>query len=108
MTKYIKYILIGLLLFTSANTFAQINKKVNNDSINASKLDEYNESLKHFKEQRTIDSVKKAELEAKILALKTTDNLKKEELQKRLDEIKREEADQFAEKKKKIDYNLMG
>lgn len=103
--KQIKIIIISLLLlFSGQISFAQTdssNKK--NDSLNAVKLDEYNQRIKQIENQRIADSVKKAELEAQINSLQTTDNLKKEELQKQLQQLNDKEANRLAQKKAQID-----
>jgi small-conductance mechanosensitive channel len=75
----------------------------NNDSLNAIILRDYNRKMQEIELQRVEDSVKKAELEAEISALKTTDNLKKEELQNQLLALNDQEAKRLANKKSQID-----
>jgi small-conductance mechanosensitive channel len=104
MKKNINIITVLLFLFFTQTLLAQtdsLNKK--NDSLNAALLNKYNQSVIEIEQQRLADSVKKAELEAQINALKTTDNLKKEELQKQLRELNDKDARRIAQKKAQID-----
>ena len=75
----------------------------NQDSVNNAIPAGYKEKLAQIELQRRNDSVKKAELQDRINALKTTDNLKKEELQKQIDALNAKEANRLAQKKAQID-----
>lgn len=92
-----------VLLFLSRFSFAQNDSIVNNDSINAEILSNFNANLLKIEKQRIEDSTQKAALQAQIQSLKTTDLLKKEELQKQMEELNSEETKRIAEKKLKID-----
>ena len=88
---------------TSAqNTNKEIaNKK--NDSLNSAILAKFNEKVHEAEMLRIADSIKKADLESQIDALKNTEGLKKQELEAQLLELRNAEAVRFAEKKKQID-----
>jgi hypothetical protein len=104
MKKQFLNLVFGLIILSSASAQPQTDtSSVNNDSINASILANYNQQLQQIEQQRLADSVKKAELEIELSSLKTTDNLKKEELQKQLKEISKQEENRLAQKKAKID-----
>jgi len=104
MKKQFLNLVFGLIILSSASAQPQTDtSSVNNDSINASILANYNQQLQQIEQQRLADSVKKAELEMELSSLKTTDNLKKEELQKQLEEISKQEENRLAQKKAKID-----
>ena len=74
-----------------------------NDSINNANLLEYNKRLAEVEKERVADSLKKAELEAQLLALKTTDNLQKADLIKQLETIKENDKKRLADKIAQID-----
>ncbi|MCB9173593.1 MAG: mechanosensitive ion channel [Flavobacteriales bacterium] len=104
MKKQFLNLVFGLIILSSASAQPQTDStNINNDSINASILANYNQQLLQIEQQRLADSVKKAELEIELSSLKTTDNLKKEELQKQLEEISKQEENRLAQKKAKID-----
>lgn len=104
MKKQFLNLVFGLIILSSASAQPQADStNINNDSINASILANYNQQLQQIEQQRLADSVKKAELEIELSSLKTTDNLKKEELQKQLEEISKQEENRLAQKKAKID-----
>ena len=104
MKKQFLNLVFGLIILSSASAQPQTDSTIiNNDSINASILANYNQQLQQIEQQRLADSVKKAELEIELSSLKTTDNLKKEELQKQLEEISKQEENRLAQKKAKID-----
>jgi small-conductance mechanosensitive channel len=102
-------ILISLLYIISSSLFvnAQEVKKdsanLKNDSINIILLKDFNIKLKEIEAQRTQDSIKKNELEAKLNSLKTTDNIKKETLLAQLEELKNQESKRLNEKRSRID-----
>lgn len=75
----------------------------NNDSINNIVLQEYNQKLIEFEQQRIADSIKKVELESQLSKLKTTDNLQKEELLQQVKLIEENEKRRIETKKAKID-----
>jgi len=74
-----------------------------NDSINNANLLEYNKRLAEVEKERVADSLKKAELEAQLLALKTTDNLQKTDLINQLETIKENDKKRLADKIAQID-----
>ena len=74
-----------------------------NDSVNAFLLYDYSKKISEIEEQRVADSIKRADLDNQINALKTTDNLQKESLQKELQDLKEKDARRLAEKKQRID-----
>jgi len=74
-----------------------------NDSINNANLLEYNKRLAEVEMERVADSLKKAELEAQLLALKTTDNLQKTDLINQLETIKENDKKRLADKIAQID-----
>ncbi len=76
---------------------------VDNDSINNILLLDYNKRLIEIEQQRIADSIKKAELEEQLKALKTTDNLQKENLLKQIREIEEHEIQRIASKKRRVD-----
>lgn len=74
-----------------------------NDSINNANLLEYNKRFAEVEKERVADSLKKAELEAQLLALKTTDNLQKTDLINQLETIKENDKKRLADKIAQID-----
>ena len=74
-----------------------------NDSMNAVLLNDYSKKLNEIEQQRVDDSIKRADLESQINALKTTNNLQKETLQKDLQNLAEKDARRLAEKKQRID-----
>ncbi|EPR66423.1 mechanosensitive ion channel family protein [Cyclobacterium qasimii] len=74
-----------------------------NDSINNANLLEYNKRLAEVEKERVADSLKKAELEAQLLELKTTDNLQKKDLINQLETIKENDKKRLADKIAQID-----
>jgi len=96
--------LISFLTFGTSILYAQKDSIVKqNDSINTAILLDFNKKISEIDQQRIIDSIKKAELEGKLLSLKTTDNLQKEELQKQLNELNEKEIKRINQKKAQID-----
>lgn len=100
-------IIVAIFLFfafSSMALYAQKDSTKNtNDSLNATILADFKKKAIEIENQRINDSIKKTELEAQILSLKTTDNLKKDELQKQLDALNNQNAKRIAEKKARID-----
>lgn len=74
----------------------------NKDSINNIALEEYNQKLLEFEQQRIADSIKKAELELQLAKLRTTDNLQKEELQQQVKLIEEQEKQRIENKQAHI------
>ena len=96
--------LLVILLTASLGALAQTDStSQKNDSLNTVALREYNEKLALVEKQSQADSLKRAELEARLSSLKTTDNLKKEELQKQLQTLNDKETQRIAQKKARID-----
>lgn len=103
--KKLKYnsIILALLLMSLA-TWAQVDStNTYHDSINVAILQEYNTRLIEIEKQRIADSIKKAELEVQLKALKTTDNLQKEQLLQQLKAIEDNEKLRITDKKSRID-----
>lgn len=104
MKTTFKYCLLCLLLLLSVVIFSQTDSlRIDNDSINLSMLEDYTNRLAEIEEQRGIDSIKKVELEAQYLELKTTDNLQKEDLLQQLKTINEQEDQRILDKKARID-----
>ncbi len=91
---------ITTLLLISQNSYSQDKK---NDSINSKVLVEYSKAKAISDQQRTKDSLEKANLETQIANLKSTDNLKKAELLESLQALKARDSIRFATKKSQID-----
>lgn len=102
MRRPIYFFIIAFFYFSNA-IIAQNTGKVSSDSINTVSLKNFSKNLADIETQRIADSIRKAELEAQILALKTTDNLKKEELQNQLKVLISQDSIRIAEKKVRID-----
>lgn len=97
------FIIVALLLM-GLTTLAQVDSStIYYDSINVSILQEYKAKLGEIENQRIADSIKKADLEVQLKALKTTDNLHKEQLLKQLKTIEEDENIRVADKKNRID-----
>lgn len=105
MLKYLKTFLFFSFLFISVqSSFAQTDSTAEiNDSLNKVLLENYNKKITEIEQQRVVDSIKKAELQIQLNALKTTDNLKKVELQNQLQELNNNAAQRISEKKLRID-----
>lgn len=92
-----------LFFFISTCTYAQNDSVKKRDSINSKVLNEYRLLQAVNSNQFKLDSIKKGQLEAELLSLKTTDNLKKEKLLIELEELKNVEKQRLAVKKAQID-----
>ncbi|MCK9451082.1 MAG: mechanosensitive ion channel family protein [Bacteroidales bacterium] len=104
MNKILFKILPVFLLLFSITSRAQTDSLIlKNDSINRVALENYNLKLKEVESQIIADSIKKAELEAQLLKLKTTDNLQKEDLLRQLKTIEESDKNRIANKKSQID-----
>lgn len=104
MRKLFSIIIPLLLLSGALLAIGQTDSLVqNNDSINQIALQQYNQRLLEVEMQRIADSIKKSELEAQLLKLKTTDNLQKEELLLQLKSIEESEKGRLENKKSHID-----
>ncbi len=101
--KFLRNILLVLLLSATHFAYTQVDTIKKNDSINAALLKDYNKKLAEIEAQRINDSIKKADLELQLNSLKTTDNLKKEELQSELKKLQDQESVRIALKKAQID-----
>jgi len=91
-------VLYSIASYGQTDTLSQIN-----DSINVAILHDFNQKLAEVEKQRHNDSIKKVELEKKLLKLKTTDNLKKEALLEQLNRIEQNEQNRIAYKISHID-----
>jgi small-conductance mechanosensitive channel len=98
-------LLLGALWFFNGNVlFGQSDSAgVNADSLNTSLLVDYKTRLAEIEQQRINDSLRKAELEEQINALKSTENLQKEELLRQLKAIEEEDSRRLKAKKSRID-----
>ena len=95
------FFLILLLSFSSLAQKDSI-KTIENDSIQASILQEFNSKLLEIEQQRIADSIKKADLQSRLELLSTSDNLEKQELLKQLNAIEEQRNQRLAEKKARI------
>ena len=105
----IKLLLTGVvfLLFSTVAFSQGESDAKKNDSVNTSLIREFNRKLSVIDGQRIKDSIKKVELETKLLSLKTTDNLKKEDLEKQLLKLQGKDSLRLAQKKVQIDLLRM-
>lgn len=93
-----------LLLLCSIASLGQTDSLVQkNDSVNAVALSEYSQRLAADEQQRIVDSMRKSELEAQLLKLKTADNLQQEELLQQLKAIEESDKKRIEDKKTRID-----
>ena len=78
MIELTRHSLVVALLLMGLTTWAQTDSlNFNEDSANVVLLMEYNKKLTDIEQQHVADSIKKADLEIQLNALKTTDNLQK-------------------------------
>ncbi|MBR8534564.1 mechanosensitive ion channel [Carboxylicivirga sediminis] len=102
----IKSLRIGLVLVFALSSMLVMGQEDSviqvSDSLNRIILNEYRQRLMEVDAQRKADSLKKSELEAQLLKLKTTDNLQKEDLQKQLQAIDENEQKRLSDKKAQI------
>lgn len=104
MTTKIYLILIVSIIFSINSVNGQNESSiVDNDSANNILLLDYNKRLAEIENQRITDSIKKAELEEQLKALKTTDNIQKENLLKQIREIEEYEQQRITLKQQRID-----
>ncbi|MFB0909911.1 MAG: hypothetical protein QMA99_02985, partial [Flavobacterium sp.] len=105
----IKLLLTGVvfLLFSTVAFSQGESDAKKNDSVHTSLIREFNRKLSVIDGQRIKDSIKKVELETKLLSLKTTDNLKKEDLEKQLLKLQGKDSLRLAQKKVQIDLLRM-
>lgn len=93
-----------LLLLCSLASFGQTDTIApKKDSLTLRAEQEYRQKLAEIEAMRIADSVRKTELEAQILNLKTVDNLEKEDLLQRLKAIEENEVQRLEELKTRID-----
>lgn len=104
MIQFISTTICLLLFFYSSETFGQTDSlSPTPDSLNIVALEEYNQIVAKSERQRLADSIRKADLEAQLLKLKTIDGREKEELQRQLDAIAASEKSRIENKKSQID-----
>jgi len=104
MTAKIYLILIVSVLLSITAANGQIDSaSVAMDSINTNSISNYKKRLAEIEQQRVEDSLKKAELEEQLKALKTTDNIQKEALLVQIREIEAQEKQRVTSKKQRID-----
>ncbi|MDY0280706.1 MAG: mechanosensitive ion channel family protein [Salinivirgaceae bacterium] len=75
--------------FATVSDSLQKATELDHDSANATLMTEFSEKLAEIEEQRKVDSIKKAELENQLMALKTTDNINKKKLLEQLEGIEK-------------------
>ncbi len=103
MRNSLRIIAMMFILELSVASYGQTDSLIQgNDSLNNIVLQEYNQKLAEVEKQRISDSIKKVELEAQLLKLKTTDNLQKEELLQQLKSIDENEKKRIEDKKAQI------
>lgn len=103
MNIRITILCLFLFLVQVSSTVPQTDNPQKNDSLNASKLDNFNLKVKELESKRLKDSAVKETLESQILALKTTDDAKRVELQRKLQEIEDNDKNRIQELSSKID-----
>ena len=104
MKRFMKNIMLFATLFYCFTTTAQTDSiKPKNDSIQTAVLEDFNNKFLESEQQRVADSIKKADLEARLKLLSTSDNLQKEELLSQLKSIEEHEQQRIAEKKARIE-----
>jgi small-conductance mechanosensitive channel len=104
MIELTRHSLVVALLLMGLTTWAQTDSlNFNEDSANVVLLMEYNKKLTDIEQQHVADSIKKADLEIQLNALKTTDNLQKEKLLQQLKVVEEKETLRIIDKKNRID-----
>ncbi len=104
MIELTRHSLVVALLLMGLTTWAQTDSlNFNEDSANVVLLMEYNKKLSDIEQQPVADSIKKADLEIQLNALKTTDNLQKEKLLQQLKVVEEKETLRIIDKKNRID-----
>ncbi|NQW27851.1 MAG: mechanosensitive ion channel [Flammeovirgaceae bacterium] len=104
MIELTRHSLVVALLLMGLTTWAQTDSlNFNEDSANVVLLMEYNKKLTDIEQQHVADSIKKADLEIQLNALKTTDNLQKEKLLQQLKVVEEKETLRITDKKNRID-----
>ncbi|WP_439185126.1 mechanosensitive ion channel domain-containing protein [Carboxylicivirga taeanensis] len=103
MRYLIRLVLLLLIMPLNSGVAAQSDSLLQKtDTLNQTLFERYKQKLWEVDRQRKADSLKKVELEAQLLKLKTTDNLQKEELLKQLLAIELNEKQRIADKKAHI------
>jgi len=101
---YLKTVSVLLIFLASLSLNAQIDStEVSATGKNDSILLLYNQRILQIEDFRKSDSLKKQDLEAQLLKLKTTDNLQKDELLKQLEGIEAEAEARLQKKKANIE-----
>ncbi|MBS1668377.1 MAG: mechanosensitive ion channel [Bacteroidetes bacterium] len=103
MKKYV-VLLPVIILLSWAQCFSQVDSLPKpNDSLNTKLLDIYNQKIQETEQQRTLDSLKKIELENQISILKKADSTKRVQLEQQLQDLNNKENRQSSENKARID-----
>ncbi len=89
-------------LFASAK-IRQDSARVQKDSIHNARLDNQLVRVQRYAAERMADSLKRAELEARVAMLSSADNLKKEALQRELDALRQRDSLKVIRQKQEID-----
>jgi small-conductance mechanosensitive channel len=95
--------LVVLVTCSCADAQVRDSSVVARDSINTSKLQQYQQRIEEIEKQRLADSIKRAELELRIRMLSAADQSQKEELQRQLQSLSENEGGRIAQKKAQID-----
>lgn len=93
---FLSFSLILVTLFSFGQADTSVQKK---DSLSNVILQDFQEKISDFEQQRIEDSIQKKELENQLNSLTTADNLKRAELERKLREIENEQV-QLREKKR--------
>ncbi|WP_342645382.1 hypothetical protein [Mucilaginibacter sp. CSA2-8R] len=98
---------IALWLFsqylTVAAAFPQDSARVQNDSIHNARLDNQMVRVQRYAAERLADSLKRAELEARVAKLSRTGNLEKSVLESQLNALRQHDSLKTVRQKKEID-----
>jgi len=105
MIKTLKLLAFLIVLLSGLNMFAQNDSiSATTDSIANAKFNTYYNSLLELEKQKILDSIKKAELQQELDALKSSANTEeKERLQNQIDAIQNAEKLRLENKKNEID-----
>lgn len=88
---------------TASAAILQDSARVQKDSINNARLDNQLVRVQRYAAERLADSLKRAELEARVAQLSSTDNLKKAELQNQLNTLRQRDSLKVVRQKQEID-----
>ncbi|WP_072999920.1 mechanosensitive ion channel domain-containing protein [Mariniphaga anaerophila] len=100
---FAKILPLFLVLWSFASSGQVDSTTQTTDSVNIAQFQEQNQKLIEAEKQRIADSLRKAELESELAALKSANDLRKESLEKQLKEIEENNKSRIAYKKAHID-----